>query len=281
MAALLPGQLSYILDTCKMNSFLTFSPSFKTWSIGSSKIKSTLAYLKSDMLTHNFLLRLSIRLANFLFHSPIYWDKNLQKLCISEHVGYQSRNLSLHQASIIICLIGGVFKFYVTSQAKSVLLDIILFGVTILMLPTTHLYVQCVEKNAQAVLLYINSTIACTNFDHQPPSKTSKDINRSRITQIKVILAYNIILTAVALPVSFVYGLHWNLPCSPSLVGYFLNPSCSFSSPCILKLSAPFLKLGVLVMNHVIWAYTIRYIPTVGGILLLLCPISFEQTILK
>lgn len=116
---------------------------------------------------------------------------------------------------------------------------------------------------------------------HDIHTKTFKNLNTNIITRLNIFFSYNIPLSAIVLPLAFVYGLHWTERCRPSLVGYFLSPSCISKCPSPssvgLKALTQFINLVILLINHIILAYSIRYVAIMGSILLVLCTLSFEK----
>lgn len=59
-----------------------------------------------------------------------------------------------------------------------------------------------------------------------------------------MIMGYSIVISTIAIPLGFVYGLHWMNPCKASLVGYWLLPECYG------RMSTFSIKLAMMLLNH-------------------------------
>lgn len=227
----------------------------------------------------------AIWLSKILGSSPIDSSRKQRRLHVSKYSASFNRKLLIHRALIFILLFGGIIRINV--HLESGWTNQILFGLALLILSTVNVYLVSIKNNATSICVYINSIMHNSNClkETRAVAFDTNGFQNSLKLQLNLFLAYNLQLTAVILPVCFVYGLHWNNPCKPSLVGYFLMPTCALESlpsgSFFLRVFLQGLKILMLIINHWTWAYAYNAVPLVGSIIVIRCGMLFQRHIIR
>ncbi len=92
------------------------------------------------------------------------------------------------------------------------------YCVTVMLLSTSYLHIHLCRMFAPQIALFINGLIQF-DFIHQNRKNNISVLEVLNKVMIKLMLCAQVIL-----PLSIVFGLHWNYPWKASLAGYWLIP---------------------------------------------------------
>lgn len=102
------------------------------------------------------------------------------------------------------------------------------------------------------------------------------------VHKINLAAVYALIMTAIVLPIGFVYIFHWENPCKSTLVGYWAIWKCYTSNeaadmiPPFADLLSQFL---VILLNHWLWSFSLHGAVFCVGLMQILGTISIQQLI--
>lgn len=178
------------------------------------------------------------------------WDGNSMK--ISKNFAYQSKILRLKE----FFLFSTIFIVFIQAAERSAENQLDWFQHFLLGLQT-NMWCCCWQfahtliKKAPSLCLYINGLI-----QYQESLPENLHSKRSVTELLNLNFAYTSIGTFYGFPFLYVYGLHWNNPCSPIVAGYGLIPECNKvlndEKNYLVNTS---LKLTVLGYNHWVWSF--------------------------
>lgn len=97
-------------------------------------------------------------------------------------------------------------------------------------------------------------------LDSVLPEEIKCDQNSLR-TKIDIAFVICQLITAILLPVGFVYGLHWKNPCKPTLAGCFLITTCLSGTSINHRLHDTIdliTNYAVYILNHWMWSISLH-----------------------
>lgn len=104
-------------------------------------------------------------------------------------------------------------------------------------------------------------------FEQLYPGRKQPETLRSKLNKL---IVYSMAMSAIGLPLGFVYGLHIMGLCKTSLVGYWLIPECcggenglKFHLPILFKFP---MKLIVFLVNNWMWSMTMHSATFTAGV---------------
>lgn len=120
-----------------------------------------------------------------------------------------------------------------------------------------NLYVN--ETKSKEITLYINSIYQFESTYRNIFPKNSKSLKSFQI-KMSVFMIQCGIITIIALPIFFVYALHWGNPCKATLVGFGLISECRVDEGGFLNQMMPnvVLKTFVFLVNHWMWSFAMN-----------------------
>lgn len=114
----------------------------------------------------------------------------------------------------------------------------------------SHVFVHEHVKKIEEIALFCN---AIFQFDDIYGGTSVKQKRATFRIKLIMMLVYCIVISTFAIPLGFVYGLHWFSPCRASLIGYWLIPEC-FGMERIFSAYFPksilSIKLIIMLLNH-------------------------------
>lgn len=219
-----------------------------------------MATFKTPQELPSYTAALFIRLcqfAGFWESLPIKWDLEGNRLTHN----YKTSERKLIWKHRLLCLTAFLhicqnIVFSAENKSSSIVKKIQdVISIAALVAFSIHLY--AVLDKGTDIILFINGLF---QFLEKHPRKISQDVTSrmidgfSIIECLNLVFAFGIAICAVALPISFVYGLHSINLCRPSLLGYFLLEECArHGHPRTWK--DLFTKVLVFLGNHFIWSF--------------------------
>ncbi len=210
------------------------------------------------MIHQNILFIVSI--AQSLGCILLEWNPATQKMHLIHNSSQKSKlnhKTGIHAGLLLIMILQGILAL--TKQAKSYsFTDQFVYGIGLVMVLAGHLELRVCRTHAVAICLYVNGIMLFQNKYHKILYNGSivSMLTRplSQIEKINVRFAYAYCLSALFVPVAFLYGLHWQNPCKPSLIVYWLIPECGNTNKWMWSICG---KVIVLLINH--WALSFSW----------------------
>lgn len=222
------------------------------------------------LCNHTFLFHKTIEITSFWKSHPFRINSEQQTLVQIPRKAFQRLSWKSRIFSLIPIII--VAQSILAQQAPA-LMDKIKIFISFLGLSTCAIHsCACIGK-AFDIVFCVNGILQLLQ------SEESKNLVKKRvgiIAYLNIFFVHGIYLTITAFPFVFVYGLHWQNSCIPSIVGYWMIPECySQDHPeSIGSFNFIFgvaIKIGILVGNQFAWSFGIFMTGmVVGGLQILL-----------
>lgn len=203
---------------------------------------------------------------------PVKWNESTN--CLTENFDTTRRTLNYKGYGLYVftlCLLLQIAEWHIF-QRNTTHLDKIKIGISLV------LFISA-SAHAYAVLDKVPEVILCTN-GHLQILENCKDKcgtnsgDTSLIWRLNLLFVFGIYLGATLCPPIHVYLFHWLNPCLPSLLGYWLIPTCQGFKSSNLEIPV---KFGILIFNHVILQITSQWLGYVIAVLLCLETMSLVE----
>lgn len=178
---------------------------------------------------------------------------------------------------LLVFLLEVFNDFYVQSTTSFSVADTIITLIGWMLLWCSHAFLASARNNCDCICSYINGLNTVKLITRKLVSKRHQKIRITIVASICMFATYCLYVTAVTLPVIYVYGLHIIDPCKPSLVAHFLLQGCAVHDNQVDWMSYIFnqvVKFAILLLNHWIWAFGFNIIPLTCANILILCTIT-------
>lgn len=241
---------------------------FQNYTLASTKIR-TCPETKMIISQNPRLLSHLCMLAHFTRNLEIKFNPNTSQVTVdgdSNMVSISKWRYVLSVVLSIIYILQLVFEGD-NSQPESVLAWVLL-----IMIVAGHTYVIDIRRKASEIRDCIN---ALHQLNFILPDKSEKQ--PLLLLKLYVAFVYTTVVTALILPAMIVHGLHWINPCKPTLVGYWIIPSCQ---PKVVDSSVDILvQACVILMNHWLWSFIVHATVFGASSIHILAVISIQQFI--
>lgn len=199
------------------------------------------------------------------------WDPRERKLSAKPNLQKRNRclvrKLWIHMFAIIVMGFQGIYDFSMNSEHAFT--DKFIYGFGYLYIFSSHFQLQVCRVNVEALCLYVNGIL---DFGRNYPLQRRQLLF---IEKLNVYFAKAFCSSVMTLPVSYIYGLHWNDPCKPSIIGSFLLRQCRNLGQYETGLDQ-IAKVLVFLGNHWIWAFTLNVSLFVVSGIQVLCTLSLR-----
>lgn len=227
---------------------------------------------------HINLIIYACHLSSYLSSTLIHWNSLRNQLQVKPNQRSFKRSIFLFSLGLVLLAVGTA---YASLYANLTFLDKTLQGITYVVFLMAYCFIIAAKQNASSICKYVNGVLSLTPKYLGP----NTCLNSSFVTRVNTKVAYMMYLSSIVFPVAYLYGFQLLSPCNPSLVGYFLLPSCQkFEGKCLqkfslLKLANYILKFSILLTNHWMWSFAVNTSGLVVTVVMILCTIKFGQAI--
>lgn len=205
------------------------------------------------------------------------WNhKNRQLLIIEQPKLWKFDSLRIKiWIHTIFTLVIGVQTFYSFTKNKSSFANGFLYGIALIVFVPSNLLVWSCFKNASTLCAFINGIV---QLESSSKSFSKFPIKRkySLIEKLNLFGAYAIVPTVTIYHLVYLYGLHWNSPCKPSIALYFLIPDC-YSFKSLESFPSKIIKVVIFLLNHWVWIFSMYTAQFVVGVVNIICTLSFRD----
>lgn len=158
--------------------------------------------------------------------------------------------------------------------------DRILYGITLMVLLPSHSILYTCDKQAQKICVLFNGILRFS-ANH----KNQKSQKPKILVKLCISIAYILPLAAILSPFILVIGFHWQNPCKPSILGYWLLEQCSkvptpIQESSYRALASVITKVIVFGINTWTWLFgTVAVFVFIGGIQMIcgVCILEFIE----
>lgn len=231
-------------------------------------------------IKHLKLFERGFQLSKFLGGVCIQWNKKQKVLFIPENHQKQRksncRKVYLHGLLTTVFMVQGFYNFHLfNAENKFTWADKFLWGMVVIFMVTGNLWVRVTRKHESTIILYINGLLG---FE-KAYLKKSTNTKIPALASMNLFLGYSEYITFIVLPPVFLYGVHFQNICKPTIVGYWILPECynNAHTDLLAAVVARLLKLFVLATNHWMLAFGLNIAGLVGCGLMILCILSIIE----
>lgn len=234
------------------------------------------------MESHYKFLSLAFKLANHLNSVVIKWDPKAQRMLLNHSHTIQKRDkqrCTIFRAFTCVFLVGVVISLAWGIFRVKDTLNLILLFLSLIGSITGYCYHSVLHRNAHDFCVFANGLHAISHKLKQNRTK------RDTTALLHEIAAYMLLISAILYAPTFAYAFHFQNPCKPSLMGYWLLPecwikTCSFSTKptnAVVQAIYHFQKMILLTANYWLVSFGVNAGPLAVGYLMLLCTVSLKQ----
>lgn len=154
--------------------------------------------------------------------------------------------------------------------------EVAVAGLSLVILIVCQIFIRQEMLKKHEIVHYCSGLL---QFHEKHSTYLEIEIKASLLIRINTLVAHAALISAVAIPLVFVHGLHLLNPCKPSLVGYWLIPDCSKAHmPRFIK---PLVHCLVIILNHWLWSVNVHGGAFCIGVLMTMGVGAMHQFILR